>query len=357
MSERFLADLERLYADLEAALPSHSGNPCGACRECCTARELNVHHVTGLELDYIRRHVGEARAEAFRRYAARDADAPETCPFYDEATSGCGIYRWRPFSCRIFGHFRAEGTHLPAPCVFRGHETVYPPRDYVRRIPLAATLRGLVREHLLHRSGDPAFDARSGRGGAGGDPQGEPDDPLDRAARMQARGDCEGALRELLAERSRQGDSAFLLYALGIVYEDLQREAEALPVFEAALALAPEAAALYYHRGYVRLALGDLAGAVGDFERTVARNERHVLALGLLGFLALAQGRLEEGAGWLERAVAIAPDNGPFRCRLALAWLSLGRHEEAVVQLRAAAGIEASREEALRLLGSLRATP
>jgi tetratricopeptide (TPR) repeat protein len=348
-------ELERLYHNLDRVLPSPPGNPCGRCRECCTAAGLTQHRVSQLELDYIAERAGPEKVEDFRRYAAREPGASPLCPYYELETARCGIYRFRPFSCRIFGHFRAEGTHLPAGCVFAGQETVFPRRSYLQVVPLARELRDLLREHLGLRP--PGHGRYMEAGSARLSPeQGEffdPEDPLDRALLFQVAGQPERALEELLGALEQRGRTPYMLYSLGIVYEQMGRPREALEVFREASDQVPEAAAYHYHVGYNCLELGDREAAFEAFARTARLDAGHSLALGLMGYLKVIEGQLEAGAELLQQAVQADPANGTFRLRLGLTWLGLGRVSEGLAQIRAASHTPMAAETAREILESL----
>lgn len=62
------------------------------------------------------------------------------------------------------------------------------------------------------------------------------------------------------------GESARVLYELGLVWRLAGDDAHARRYLESAVALDPELAAARYDRGEIRLAAGDLPGALEDFE-------------------------------------------------------------------------------------------
>ncbi|MHB2015841.1 MAG: YkgJ family cysteine cluster protein, partial [Candidatus Xenobia bacterium] len=253
-----LAALERLYQNLEAALPQSGGNPCGQCYECCTGAGLSRHRVSELELGYLRERVGPERVEDFRQYAERARGENgelrfAVCPYYDTETHRCGVYAFRPFSCRVFGHFRADTTHMPQRCVFRGRERVFEPRQYLDTVPLARELRQLMRAwepttgHAVRYVSPDAAAAQL------------PDaldlafldaaDPVDRAITRQVKGDWEGARDELLLARQQYGELPHIMQHLGIALEMTGDHAAAREVFLGLLRRQPDNSVFHYHVG------------------------------------------------------------------------------------------------------------
>lgn len=145
--EALFVALAELYSSLDDQLAGgDQDNPCGECRECCTGSGLNKHNVTALEIDYIRRNEGAEAIQEFRRFLKRDGEV-DVCPYFDEEIWGCGIYTSRPFSCRLFGHYRSEDSQLPQVCVFRGQEQIFSGHSYYESVPQAVQLRTLVRRY------------------------------------------------------------------------------------------------------------------------------------------------------------------------------------------------------------------
>lgn len=362
--DRLFEDLTQLYANLDAALPAFSGNHCGDCRACCTAQGLSRHHVGQLEVAFLASHVGEEKANAFRQYAEREKGEDggflhDACPFYDLDTKGCSVYRIRPFSCRIFGHFKAANTFFPQGCVFTGHEQSFTPQEYLSVVPQARQLRELMRLHFAWRGSQPVRYADLDP--AKVVPPGpddlkylSPDDPYDRALLHQVNGRYAEALEELMAIHRSEGDSAYLLYSIGMVLELMGAHPQAVAAFARAADLVPECASFHYHIGYNALSAGYKPLAIEHLRKTVELNPDHGLAMGFLGYIHLIDGQLEEGAGFMERAVAIDPDNGFFHLRLGLAWMSLGRHDEGIEQIQEATRFEPTRQQADDVLRATR---
>lgn len=322
LQERFFEALAEVFAAVDAATPRTCGNPCGECRQCCTARGLTSHAVSDLELDYLARHAGSEGAAAFADYAARRRDGDgevlhAECPFYDGTTGGCGVYAWRPFSCRTFGHWRVAGTRFPPDCTFAGREVEFPFTRYFDTVPGSRDLHALKRDYAFLRDPGPVRMVPPSRGLTDEDlAYLDEEDPLDRSTRALVAGDLPRALDEARNALAELGGTPSVLYALGSAFEMLGRHAEALLVFDEATRLLPDCADFHYHRGYNLVQSRDFMAGAQALERAVELNPSHSLALGFLGYVLLLDRRTEEAVPWLERAVAVDPANEFFRRRL-----------------------------------------
>jgi Fe-S-cluster containining protein len=303
--------LEELYQRLEQALPKASGNPCGRCRECCTGGGLSRHNVTAIELDLIALRVGTERLTEFRRFLRRDGQV-ELCPYFDEQIWGCGIYRHRPYSCRVFGHHRSSDTRLPDVCVFSGQERIFEVAQYYQAVPLAAELRELSRgywpyqrEHFpnAERLEQAGFDSHPTAAPAG--------DALDRSLLRMASGELEQALQEL--EASDLPSTPYVLYCLSLIFEGLARHDDAVTALEVALEQAPECCPLWFRLACNLTSLGQLWRAEQAFRRSIELQPEHSQAHGLLGGLLLGQGLATAALPLLERAQDLDPSSEPIR--------------------------------------------
>lgn len=270
--ERLLKELERLFDRLQEALPAQSGNPCGTCRECCTAAGLTRHDVTRVELDFIASRVGPERVEAFQRFANRQGDP--VCPYYDE---GCTIYQHRPFSCRVFGHYRSAGSVLPSVCVFLGREKVASPPEH-------RAFRRLAEEYWLYA--------------------------VHRDA--QAGPSAESAPANLESEAV----TPYARYCRALAHEQAGRLEEAIEELGLALREAPHSHVLHFRLGCNQFSLGLRREALASFEATVRLHPGQAMGWGFLGICSLLlaeNGRAREA---LEQAVALDPHNPVWSLRL-----------------------------------------
>ncbi|MEW6278379.1 MAG: tetratricopeptide repeat protein [Candidatus Eremiobacterota bacterium] len=313
--EDFFSELEQLYARLDAALPSVQGNPCGTCKACCTARGLSQHVVSDLELDYLRERAGPERADDFRRYAARERDAQgdylfEVCPNYDLEAARCSVYAYRPYSCRTFGHFRAARTAMPEVCVFRGQEVEFPPQDYFSVVPEARRIHQLKRDYMTHRRPGPVTSRRLPVASLD---HLDPSDPVDRAWVHLLRSQFQEAL-EALQEPGEE--TPFRSMSLGLALAGLGRWVESGQVLSRAVEAVPDNADLRFQLARVLLEQSSFQEASEQLDQAVRLNPMHAPALGYRGYVELAQGQFAEGIPWLERSLAVDPDQPEVQGRL-----------------------------------------
>ncbi len=317
-----LQQLEALYQRLDARLTSATGNPCGSCRECCTGRGLSAHNVTAIELDLIGHRIGPEKLEEFQRFLRRDGEVA-LCPYFDESSWGCGIYAQRPYSCRLFGHYRAENTAYPTACVFRGQEIVFDARDFFAAVPLAEELRELGRRYWPYLSSPLAAETLL-PSVLGGEPVSPfldfAGDALDQALLKMQQGRLEEALA--LFEASDLPSTPYVLYCLSLVFEGLQRHQDALTALQVALEQAPDCVPLWFRKGCNAFALSRWVTAEQAFSHTLTLAPEHPLALGFSGGLALQRGDAKEALKRLEPACRLAPGNENFR-----AWRELAVQE------------------------------
>lgn len=140
--------------------------------------------------------------------------------------------------------------------------------------------------------------------------------------------DARSALAEAEARAAEDADLARRLVARGA-------GALALPLLEDALSRSPDDAALLVLLGDARSATGDRAGAEEAYEAALdADPAAEGVELGL-GRLMLADGRLDEAARALARAVHLRPALWPELARLADALLDAGRAADALLACQA----------------------
>jgi len=309
------ARLADLYARLEDALarraPALPGdNPCGACFQCCTASGRRGHGVTELELAYLAQGGGADRLDDFRAYtaAATDADGHlrfPVCPYYDVGRHACTVYEVRPFSCRVFGHFRVEGSRLPADCVFEGTEEAFPRAHYAARVPLARELVELDWEHLS-RSGHAADTPVT--------PEGEPPAPgtVERAVFHMLRGESP----EAHAAFAQAAPSAWLHYSWGTLHTREGDHAKAAEHYAEALRIEPRNPLYALQQGIALLQSGRVEDAYAALEQSVALRPSGEHAHALLGHLDLAMGRPASAVQRFEAALRLIPDDPALQTAL-----------------------------------------
>ena len=299
---KYFRQLADLYARLDGELPTFEGNACGDCYVCCTSDGLNQHKVTALELDYLEKHQGSEKIDEFRLFLKRDGEIP-LCPYYRD---GCTVYEHRPYSCRVFGHYRRNDTKLPEVCVFRGQEHIFGVGEYRDTVPEGEELIELSHYYWAHRVQrtmveDTAYQAAG------------LEDPLGKALECLLGGDVASALEEMEHEEAAD---PFTLYSKSLILEEAGRPDLACSVLEQALEQAPESPDLWHRLGCSLFALGDREASERAFRRVVEYHPSHGQAWGLLGMHRLLKADFEKATDCLERAVELLPDNPVFSTRL-----------------------------------------
>lgn len=288
--------LLQLYAGLQ--LPVSEGNRCGQCRTCCTAAGLTRQNVTGLELALLERAHGAERAARFARYARREKRPDgsyefEVCPNLEE--QGCRVYVHRPFSCRVFGHFRTSQSRLPPECVYNGEELVFEAPRYYQVIPGALRLRELSRDYQLRL---PPSAAAPDQGGVGLNLN----DPWDRSLEQIS----QGLIPDLPEEAPE--DSLFASYVRALVYGQTGRHREALRHYQRVLSECPKRADLMTFAGFEAFQLGELAEAEGLWLKALELDQENPLTYSFLGYLSNHRGEWQMAADYFGAAATLQPE-------------------------------------------------
>lgn len=140
--ENLLKKLNNFYEKLDLYLQS-SKKDCGECGECC--KITSVLYVHPLEMENIGRQVNNSvKMKRFRDFTDNDlidiwGGKSGHCPFQEGDL--CGIYAFRPYQCRVYGHYDYKGRSLPVRCVYRGHAVRYDSRE---ELPLYAEFTALT---------------------------------------------------------------------------------------------------------------------------------------------------------------------------------------------------------------------
>ena len=289
-----LQKLADLYADLQSP---PGPNRCGSCNLCCTARGLSHQRVTDLEIAYLEYHHGSQ--DDFRRYITREEpDRYPVCPHL--SAEGCQVYAHRPFSCRIFGHYRLETTQLPSECVYQGKERVFPRQSYYTDVPGAGELRSLSRDFGLrspHRQG-----ANSEAGGEETQVGLNLDDPWDRAldalTRQQS---C-----ELPPEKADEG--TFAVYVRAV---KASAEGDHQAAYRHYCKLAqdcPLRADFKTFAGFHAFQLGQLGEAEMFWLHSLQQDPLQPMAFAFLGYLASHRQEWQMAADFFAAAAQLEPE-------------------------------------------------
>ena len=310
--EALLQQVGDVYRELEAALRDRPEvNSCGSCYACCRSEGRVGHTVSEIELVYLERHAGPQ--DEFRAYLnARDG---RTCPHY-EVGHGCRVYAWRPYSCRLFGHFREEGTRLPGGCVYTETCATHPRHELMQVVPGATKLKRLQLELRLAQGG-PAPTGRAA-------PSRLSQDALDEALRLATSGDPQGAVQALERAYADYGETPYAFYNGGLIYALAGQPEQSLEAFLRCREMLPDRAEARYYGATQAVGLGRTDLAVELLEEARALAPGHEPTLSLLGSLFRLQGRFAEAR------VCLLGLTAPLdRFHMGQVWVGLGEPERA----------------------------
>ncbi len=146
------------------------------------------------------------------------------------------------------------------------------------------------------------------------------------------------AARDLLAQLREDGKDPDLRVDAWLLETELllqqQRRADADRVFELALTEFPLDQRLLYARALGRVAVDDLVGAEADLRRILSVDPDNSQALNALGYtLADRTDRQVEALGYIERALALAPEEGAILDSMGWVLYRLGKPDEALEYL------------------------
>jgi Tfp pilus assembly protein PilF len=153
-----------------------------------------------------------------------------------------------------------------------------------------------------------------------------------RAWRLERDGRYLDALADLRQARALSPRDVPTLNALGLCLAHLNRTAEAVEAFEAAVAADPDFAPAHFNRGWTSEALGDLDQAHASFERAQALNPNDPAPLAHLASLAARRADWTNARSFAERSLAGDP-NHPT-ANLAMASVELAARSLAVAEQR-----------------------
>jgi tetratricopeptide (TPR) repeat protein len=125
--------------------------------------------------------------------------------------------------------------------------------------------------------------------------------------------------------------------ALADMYRNLDRFAEAEPIYAELLAARPEDWRLLFARAVARERLGRWPEAEADLQRALALSPEQPDVLNYLGYSWIDRGvRLQEGLAMIQRAVALRPTSGAVIDSLGWAYYRLGDYAQALEYLERA---------------------
>ena len=164
-------------------------------------------------------------------------------------------------------------------------------------------------------------------------------------------GEVEAARRHLHGVRSQTTQEAVRIYSAeaGLLAR-FARYDEAMEVYDASLEEFPGNTDLLYARGMLAAKMDRLGILERDMRAIIAREPDNADALNALGYtLADRTDRLEEAYALIKRAIELKPDDHYIIDSLGWVLHRMGRHREALVQLRRAMSINPDPEIAAHL--------
>jgi tetratricopeptide (TPR) repeat protein len=153
----------------------------------------------------------------------------------------------------------------------------------------------------------------------------------------------------------REPDRASLRDDIAVLYMELNRPADAVPHFEAALKLKPGSAAAHFNYGTALAGAGRFEDAVAQYERALALRPGYAIARNNLGTALLQLGRLQPALASFREAARIDPQLAEAHLNVGLVSRALKDFPEAVARFRRALELNPDWVTALASLASLHA--
>ncbi len=144
--------------------------------------------------------------------------------------------------------------------------------------------------------------------------------------------------------------------ALGMLYLQDGRAADAVARFRESLRLNPDSAPTRYNIGLALSLLGQYADAVREFEAAVRLDPSHADAHNNLGALLHVSGRFDQAAVHYREAIRLRPENAEAHANLGRLLSAQGRAAEAMPLLERALALQRDSVSALQALAWIRAT-
>jgi tetratricopeptide (TPR) repeat protein len=298
-----------------------------------------MHRIGTMEMEHLSRNIGKEKVDLFKEYITRKKNEEgafiiPVCPLYDKSAGGCGVYPFRPLSCRIFGHFFLEGTVLPEDCVYREKGKWINASRYFEEIPFTKEFRALIREFLSKRPYTTQSMKEEIRFAEGFGLESIVEDidfvdVIDRALHLELKGEYQKAYELFRAHEEENSDSPYYYFYFGNLCDEMEKYAEAIACFRKAISLKNDDSLFHFRLALDLVVSGVHQEAYDEFRKVIELNPENAMAMGYLGYLLLIARKPHEACGYLEKAVAIDPHQQFFTFRLGLAYLGMGKGDEA----------------------------
>ncbi len=155
-----------------------------------------------------------------------------------------------------------------------------------------------------------------------------PDGLVARGMQAHQRGDLDAAERDYRAALAAAPAHATALHYLGVIHYQRNRNADALPLLERAVALVPEEPEFHNNLGLALAAADRTDEAIAQFRQALAAKPDLATASNNLGLSLQAANRLPEAIGAYREALRAAPDFAQAHWNLSLALLAAGQYAE-----------------------------
>jgi Tfp pilus assembly protein PilF len=152
---------------------------------------------------------------------------------------------------------------------------------------------------------------------------------------------------------SRDPDRAALRDDIAVLYMELNRPAEAVPHFEAALRSKPGSAPAHFNYGTALAGAGRLEDAVAQYQRALSQRPNYAIAHNNLGTALLQLGRPQPALASFREAARIDPQLAEAHLNVGLISRAIGDLPEAVVRFRRAVELNPEWVTAISSLASL----
>lgn len=155
---------------------------------------------------------------------------------------------------------------------------------------------------------------------------------------------------------AREPDRAQLRDDIAVLFMELNRPAEAVPHFEAALRLKPESAPAHFNYGTALAAAGRYDDAVAQYQRALQLRPNYAIAHNNLASALLQLGRPQQALTSFREAARIEPRLAEAHLNVGLLSRAAGDYPEAIARFRAALAASPTWITALANLASLLAS-
>ncbi len=149
-------------------------------------------------------------------------------------------------------------------------------------------------------------------------------------------GQLEGALSDIRRAAAAMPDDVMTQLTLGIIYQDMNRPADAVVAYDRVVRLQPDWMGAWINRSSALLDAGMTSAAVEDARRAVELEPENGMTLNMLCWTLIQDGRAQTALPLCEQAVALEPESGAIVHSHAAALEALGRLDEALPLYRRA---------------------